>query len=158
MRRLIVYTMIAHATLAAGFLEITTSTPVEAQLAIVVNKSSQVDDISLDQLRRLYLGQSQSLPGSASVSLVVYTPERPSFAEKVLGLQESVFKNRWIGMLFRGEAVRPPVEFSEADEVKQYVRTHPTAIAFLPLGSMDETIKVARVNGKMPSDASYPIR
>jgi len=158
MRRIIIVATIAQAAFAFGLLEATPHEAAEAQLAIVVNKSSKVDDISLDQLRRLYLGQSQSLPGNGAVSLVVFTPERPLFTERALGLEESVFRNRWVGILFRGEAVKPPVEFSEVEEVKQYVRTHPTAIAFLPVGSMDETIKVARVDGKMPSDANYPIR
>src|SRR5262245_61403 len=136
MRPFIVWATIAHATFAAGLLEAVTTRSQE-QLAIVVNKSSHVDDISLDQLRRLYLGQSQSLPGGTNVSLVVYMPERSTFTEKALGLQEGVFKNRWILMLFRGEAVNPPVEFSDAEQVKQYVRSHPAAIAFLPVSSMD---------------------
>lgn len=159
-RAVCAHAMAAQATFAAAAVgeALPLGRVAEAQLAIVVNRASRVDEISLDQLRRVYLGQSQSLPGAGMVSLVIYTPARASFAQKTLGLPESALRQRWIGILFRAEAPAPPVDVSDPDEVKQYVRNHPDALAFLPAANVDATIKVLRVNGKMPTDANYPIR
>jgi hypothetical protein len=61
-------------------------------------------------------------------------------------------------MTFRGEATSIPSDYASADDVKRFVREHADAIAYLPLADVDASVKVLRIDGRRPTDASYLIR
>jgi hypothetical protein len=63
-----------------------------------------------------------------------------------------------MALIFRGEVTVVPTDLSSADDVKQFVRSHPDAIAFVPMGQVDPSVKVIAIDGKRPSDAGYVLR
>jgi ABC-type phosphate transport system substrate-binding protein len=129
-----------------------------AQIAVVVNAANAVDDISTDALRRIYLGQSTTLPNGKRARLATHAGSSERFDRDALKLHPETVRSRWMAMTFRGEATSIPTDFSSTDEVKRFVREHPDAIAYLPLADVDGTVKVLRIDGRRPSDAGYLLR
>ena len=128
-----------------------------AQYAIVVNPASSVDNLSLDQLRRIFLGQTATTPNGKPVEVAYLVPERPTFARSVLGLPEGAVRQRWIGMVFRGEVTTPAQELNQAEQVKRFLAEHVNGVAYLRVADADGPVKVIRVDGKKPSDDGYPV-
>lgn len=126
--------------------------------AIVVNSRNPLADISLDGLRRLYLGQSATLPNREPVVLLETAPLRERFYSRTLGMNADRFRRHWIGIVFAGEANTPPRDVGGAEEVLRYVASHAGAIAFVSLRSVDKSVKVIAINGALPGDLNYPLR
>jgi hypothetical protein len=129
-----------------------------AQVAVVVNPGNALADLSLDKLRRLFLGQARTFPTGQHARLARYTPAAATFDRDALGLQPEIVRSRWMALIFRGEVTAVPTDLSSVDDVKQFVRSHPDAIAFMPAAQVDPSVKVLAIDGKRPSDAGYVLR
>jgi hypothetical protein len=128
-----------------------------AQIAVIVNTRNLADELSLDQLRRLFLGQSSTFPSGGRVLPVEHATSAPAFDRSALGLQPQAVRSRWMAIAFRGESTALLSTFASIDELKAFVRDHPDAIAYLPVGAVDKSVKVLRIDGLRPNDPSYPI-
>ncbi|HEX2780295.1 MAG TPA: hypothetical protein VHM30_12405 [Gemmatimonadaceae bacterium] len=130
----------------------------EAQTAVIVHRASTVSNVGAEDLRRFFLGKSTIAGNGQQIVLVELTPIRAHFYKSLLGLTADEVRRRWIAMVFRGDALALPFEMPDAAAVKKFVAEHPGAIAFIPASEIDETIKVVRIDGKLPSEAGYPIK
>ncbi|HEX7979414.1 MAG TPA: hypothetical protein VF461_12490, partial [Gemmatimonadaceae bacterium] len=148
------------ASTLAAFVILDIGTPVlaRAQVAVVVNPSNTLEELSLDKLRRLFLGQAKTFPTGSRARLAWHTGTAATFDRTALGLQPEIVRSRWMAMVFRGEAKGFPTELTTPDDVKQFVRSHADAIGFLPQTDVDGSVKVLAIEGKRPSDAGYVIR
>ena len=126
-----------------------------AQVAVVTNVASAVDDLSADALRRLFLGQSTTLPNGRRAQLATHAESAERFDHDVLRLRPEIVRARWMSMTFRGETTSIPTDFSSPDDVKRFVRDHADALAYLPLAAVDATVKVLRIDGRRPTDPDY---
>ena len=131
---------------------------VSAQLAVVVNSGNPVDELSLDQLRRLYLGQASTFPSGKHARLATHAPSVNAFDHSALDLQPEIVRSRWMAILFRGETTAVPAALATAEEVKKFVQDHPDAIGYLPVSAADGSMKILRIDGRRPTDPGYPIR
>lgn len=129
-----------------------------AQLVVVVNAASSVEDISADRLKRLFLGQATTFHDGSHASLALHVPSSVKFDAAALGLGREVVRSRWMAMVFRGETAVLPPEYTTVEDVKKFVREHPDALAYLPLADADASVKVLRIDNKRPTDSGYPLR
>ena len=134
------------------------SRPALAQTAVIVHRSSAVSDVKLDDLRRFFLGQGALAANGRQVILVELSPIRTRFYKRLLGLSPDDVRRRWIGVVFRGDALTLPFELDDATAVKKFVAEHPGAVAFVEVSDLDDTIKALRIDGKRPGDPLYPIK
>jgi ABC-type phosphate transport system substrate-binding protein len=148
------------ASTLAAFVSLATGMPVaaHAQVAVVVNPSNTLEELSLEKLRRLFLGQVRSFPTGARARLAWHSGSAATFDRTALGLQPEVVRSRWMAMIFRGEAKGFPTELARSDDVKQFIRSHADAIGFLPQADVDGSVKVLTIEGKRPGDTGYVIR
>jgi len=128
-----------------------------AQIAVVVHPSNTIEGLSLDKLRRLFLGQARTFPAGGHARLGVLSSSAETFDRAALGLQPDIVRSRWMAMIFRGEATTIPAELTTADDVKRFVRDHPDAIAILPVAQLDASVKAIAIDGRRPSEAGYVI-
>jgi ABC-type phosphate transport system substrate-binding protein len=129
-----------------------------AQVAVVVNSANSLEELSIDNLRRLFLGQAKTFPSGAHARVGTYAASAPTFDHAALGLPPEIVRSRWMAMIFRGEATSIPTELATPDDVKQFVREHPDAIAYVPLAHVDATVKVIAIAGHRPTEAGYAIK
>jgi ABC-type phosphate transport system substrate-binding protein len=132
--------------------------PLGAQVAVVVNAANASDDLSLDRLKRLFLGQATTFSTGEHARLATHSGSADRFVRGALGLRREIVRSRWMAMTFRGEATTLPAEYANSEDVKRFVREHPDAIAYLPAADVDATVKVLRIDGKRPTDPGYVIR
>jgi hypothetical protein len=130
----------------------------EAQTAVIVHRASTVSNVSAEDLRRFFLGKTTIAGNGQQIMLVELTPIRTRFYKSLLGLTADEVRRRWIAMVFRGDALALPFEIADVGAVKKFVAEHPGAVAYIPAGDVDDTVKVLRIDGKLPGDASYALK
>jgi ABC-type phosphate transport system substrate-binding protein len=145
--------------LLAGAL-LTPSLPrdVRAQIVVVVNPHNPVRNLSLEELRRLYLGRTTTFSQNLPVSLMEQAIVSDAFYQVALGMNEARLRQHWIGIVFSGETAKPPRSFTVAEDLKRAVAENPGAIAFIDLAETDAGMKVLTINGRHPEDERYPLR
>ena len=128
----------------------------DAQLAVVTDREAPVSALSLDDLRRIFLGKSTSLAGR-HVTVVELVPARAAFYKRLLGLGEDEVRRRWVAMAFRGEVSALPQQVHDAAELRRFISEHPGAIGFVDASEVDESVKVLAIGGRRPSEPGYPL-
>jgi hypothetical protein len=153
-----VVSRVARASAVLVLLGLVTPRPAHGQIAVVVNSANTIEELSLDKLRRLFLGQARTFPSGGHARLGTHLPSAAAFDRAALGLQPEIVRSRWMAMIFRGEATSIPTELTTPEDVKRFVRDHPDAIAFLPVAHVDGTVKVVVIAGRRPNEAGYVIQ
>jgi hypothetical protein len=126
-------------------------------LAVIVNKSNPVNDLSLPELRRILLGEKTNWKGTKKISLLLPTvgsPERQT-ALRLVAMDESSYRSHWTEISGGGTA---PVAAPASGMAVNLVADTEDAIAVVPLGDVKGSVKILRIEGSLPGDAGYPIR
>lgn len=148
--------------LALLLLTLANSAPARARgdvLVVVASKDGSIEDISLAELRQLYLGwKLSSVDGSRILPLNRgnKTAERTAFDQSVLNMSPDKAARYWIDRRIRGESGSPK-SVDPAPLVQKVVAKLPGAIAYVRESQLTSLVRVVRVEGKLPSDSGYPI-
>ena len=128
------------------------------KLALVVAKDSPVSDISLPDLKHLYLGERINAGGQRMIplNLVPLMRERVGFDKTVLNMSPDAIARYWIDRKIRGDS-GPPKAIDSADLLQRVVGRLEGSIGYAPAGEVRPDVKVIRVDGKAPSDGGYPL-
>jgi phosphate transport system substrate-binding protein len=140
------------------------SAPVAAQrgaqeaLAIVVNRANPVDDLSMDELRKAFLGGQQRWPNGRKITVVMRPPgdiDRDVVLRSVCRMSEAEFQRHVLQATFTGEATSGPRVLDTALGVRRFVFNVPGAIGYVRLSEVDDTVKVIHIEGRAPTDPGY---
>ena len=127
-------------------------------LAIVVNRSNPMSEISLADLRRLYRGQRNRWSNGRRVTLVMRdpgTPEREAILQTLYGVDEDEYRRGFLQAVFTGEAIGAPRVLASPNGVLRFVFNVPGAIGYVRVSEVDATVKTLRVDGRLPGEAGY---
>ncbi|MGC2198011.1 MAG: hypothetical protein WA628_25300 [Terriglobales bacterium] len=133
----------------------------EQDLAIIVNRANSVDDISLKELRTVFLGERSHWPNGRRITLVMMDPglaERKAVLRDICRMNETEFSRHFLQGLFTGEVFVSPKTLSSPIGVRKFVFNVPGAIGYVRESDVDSTVKVIRVNGHAVDDSDYPLR
>ena len=136
------------------------SPPKQEALAIVVNQSNPVEDLSLAELRAMFLGERSHWPNGRRITLVMMEPgqpERDAVLREVCRMSEADFRRRFLQGLLTGEVLVSPKTLSTAVGVRKFIFNVPGAIGYLRPADVDSSVKVLRIGGHYPSDAEYAL-
>jgi len=130
-------------------------------VAIVVNPHSTISNLSFEELRRIFLGQQQFWPDRSKITLLVrapVAPERAVVLDQIYRMDEDQFRQYWIGKMFRAEVAGGPKIVYSSDMAMNLVGAIPGSITFVLASAVTPNTKVLRIDGKLPSDAGYPLK
>jgi len=130
-------------------------------LAVVVNKANSANNLTKSQLRKLVLGEQGSWPSGAKVTVVLRdpgTPERDGVLRSVCRMSDADFNEYLKHADFNSETGGPPKVMSSAAAVRQYVSSTPGAVGFLPVGEVNDTVKIVSVDGATAGGSGYAIK
>ncbi len=130
-------------------------------VAIVVNPSTAVNDISLLELRNIFLGERQFWGDGSRIVLLVRAPvayERNVVLNKIYRMDESQFRQYWIAKVFRAEVSSGPKIVYSNDMTRQLVTALAGAVGFIAASDVTPAMKVLSINGKLPGDPDYPLQ
>lgn len=135
--------------------------PPEQNLAIIVNTSNPVDSLSLSELRHVFLGERRHWPNGRRITLVMMEPgqpERKALIRDVCQMNESDFSQHFLHGLFTGEVFVSPKTLASPVGVRKFVFNVPGAIGYVRSTDVDSSVKVLRVDGRLPEDKEYSLR
>jgi phosphate transport system substrate-binding protein len=129
-------------------------------LAIVVNRSNPVEDLSFPELHRIFLGERSHWANGRRITLVMREPddpERKTIVHDVCGMSEDQLKTHVLHGLFTGDILVSPKLLSTPSGVRRFVFNVPGAIGYLRLADVDESVKIVRIDNLLPGDKSYKL-
>jgi len=130
-------------------------------IAIVVHKDTVTDNLSLDELRSIFLADQQFWKNRKRIILLVRAPqsdERDFVLNKIYQMSEAQFRQYWIAKMFRAEVPRGPKIVFSTDMTLELVVAIPGSISFIRADMASDDVKVVRVDGKLPSEPGYPLQ
>jgi ABC-type phosphate transport system substrate-binding protein len=136
----------------------------DESLVVIVNSANPVENISLGDLKKLFLSDKTRWDTGKSVATVMLAsgaPERIAFLKIVCHVSDSDFAKYFVQAAFSGKEVSPPKEVSSAAALKSSVGSTPGAIGFVKaseLSAADSTVKAVKIDGVAASDAGYKIK
>jgi ABC-type phosphate transport system substrate-binding protein len=134
-------------------------------IVVIVNGSNPIENLSLLELRKLFLSDRSRWDTGKSVAPVipaVGAPERAAFLKIVCGMNDADLGKYFLQAAFTGKSAIPPKEVVNASSVKSFVALSPGAIGFIPAmdfhgDGSDGGIKAVRIDGAQASDPAYKI-
>ena len=132
----------------------------ERNLAIVVNQSNPVNGLTTADLRRVFLGERGHWPNGRRITLVMLEPgwpERAAVLSSIYRMDETEFNNHFLHGLFTGEVFVSPKTLSTPEGVRKFIFNVPGAIGYLRASDVDKTVKVLRIDERLPGDKGYKL-
>src|SRR6266566_10039562 len=83
----------------------------EQSLAIIVNQSNAVENFSMAELRKIFLGERSHWPNGRRITLVMMDPGQPERAvvlRDICQMNETDFNNHFLHGVFTGEVLVSP--------------------------------------------------
>jgi len=130
-------------------------------VAVVVHADTPISNLSLAEVRKIFLGDRQYWTSNTPVVLLIRAPvarERDVVLKVIYQMSESQFKQYWIAKIFRAESASAPKVVYSNDMANDLVAALPGAIAFIDPKEARPGTKVVRVDGHLPGEPGYPLR
>lgn len=146
--------------LALGLATPATASAQEA-VAIVAHPGVAVDDLSFAELRSIFLAEQQFWPDRSRITLLVRAPqarERDVVLNEIYQMDEDRYRRYWIAKMFRAEVPSGPKIVFSSEMTRDLVTVIPGSIAFMPASEVGPSLKVIRIDGRLPSDDGYRLR
>jgi hypothetical protein len=132
--------------------------PANADVAFIVHPDNPEADVSSEELVRMLRQERQRWKEGGKIYLVFQasgSPVREVVLRRVFRMDDVELKRFWLRKLYSGEiASFPHVVHSDA-AVKRIAGLAPRALGFVDASAVDRTVKVLRVDGKLPGQPGY---
>src|SRR6266850_177282 len=131
------------------------------EFAIVASPDVPVDNLSMTDLRKLFLGDKQFWSSNLRVSLLVRSPvarERAVVVWTICKMSEAQFGQHWIGKVMRADCTTSPRLFPSNQDAIDLVRNMPGAIDIVNAAQVPKGMKVLSVEGKAPGQPGYKLQ
>lgn len=132
--------------------------PAIKNLAVVASASSKLQDVPLTELAKLCKGTQKAWTDGKSFTLVMKDPESADMhvaVQKLFGASSAEAKVA-IAKLNETRAVVRVVESDE--DLLRAVDATPGAVGILDVYAINSTVRVLRIDGKLPFDAGYALK
>lgn len=129
-------------------------------LAIVVNRSNPVNNLSSAELHRIFVGSLVYWPNGRRITLVMREPadpERKTILRDVCGMTEGQLKANYLRGLYSGDMLVSPKILDTTLGVRKFIFNVPGAIGYLRLSDVDSTVKIMSINEVFPDGKGYKL-
>jgi len=133
----------------------------DQSVAIIVNPSNPVENCSFDDLRKIFMGEKSHWPNGRRITLVMLDPAQPErkvVLREIYNMSEKDLNNHFIQGVFTGGVLAPPKTLASAAEVRKFVFNVPGAIGYVKGADVDQSVKILRIDGRLPDDKDYRLR
>ncbi len=120
-------------------------------MAVVVNKENNVGTLSATHLSRIFRSEIKKWPDGKTVVLVLH---KDSAGEtETLERLNKMSDSEWKALI---AAHKDSIVMADSDaDVLKIVQSTPGAVGLVDVRSVDNTISVIRVDGKLPMESGY---
>ena len=112
------------------------------------------------ELRTIFLGERNHWPNGRRITLVMMEAgqERDTVVRDVCRMSESDLRRRFLQGLLTGEVLVSPKTLATPVGVRKFVFNVPGAVGYVRPEEVDDSVKVIRIDGHLPSDTDYPLK
>lgn len=134
-----------------------------SDIAVVVHPEVKENNLSLDELRKVLLGDRQFWASKQRVTLIIRAPEareRTVVLKKIYQMDGAQFKQYWVAKVFRTEAPAGPKLVFSNEVATELVASIPGSIAFVEDSRLPRSLKlkVLKIDNLLPGEKGYPLR
>jgi hypothetical protein len=133
-------------------------TPAIKNMALVVSAGSKLADVPLADLSKLCKGVQKAWPDGKNFTLVIKDPESPEMhvaVQKLFGAAPGEVK----AAIAKVNEFRLAVKIVASDEeLLHTVESTPGVVGILDVYAINSSVKVLRVDGKLPFDVGYALK
>jgi hypothetical protein len=129
-------------------------------LAVIVNLSNPVEDLSLKELRNIVMVEQTHWPDGRKITVALREPgppERQAVLSLVYRMNEAGFTRYFLRATFTGQIPNGPRMLSTSDLVRRFLVNVPGAIGFVRQVDADTSVKTVRIDGRMPGAPDYAL-
>jgi ABC-type phosphate transport system substrate-binding protein len=138
---------------------VATSAP-EFHVAVIVNLSNPVTDLSLKELRSIVMFQRTQWPNGRKITVALYEPgypERETVLQRVYGMTEAAFTRYFLHGTFTGQIPTGPRQLATSDGLRRFVVNVPAAVGFIRLTDVDASVKKVSIDGQAAGAPGYSL-
>jgi hypothetical protein len=146
------------AVVLSGVFAAASALPAIKTIAVVVAADSKLPDLTLTELVKLIKGAQKAWPDGRSFTLVL---KNPTAAEMHVAVQKlfGVAPADVPAAIAKINQLRPLIKVVVTDEdVFRTVTTTPGALGLVDVYSINSSVKVLHIDGKLPFDVGYPLK
>jgi hypothetical protein len=146
------------AVVLSGVLAAASALPAIKTMAVVVAADSKLPDLTLAELVKLTKGTQKAWPDGRSFTLVLKNPTAPEMhvaVQKLFGVAPADVP----AAIAKINQLRPLIKIVATEEdVFRTVTTTPGALGLVDVYSINSSVKVLHIDGKLPFDVGYPLK
>lgn len=138
----------------------TTKNDPRQSLAIVVNPSNPVENLSLVELRKIFLGERIRWPNGHRVIVAMLDsgfPERDAALREVYRMTESGYRDHFLKGRYTGDIPVLPKTLSSPEILRRFIFNAPGAIGYLRASDVNSSVKVVSIDGRLPDNREYAL-
>ncbi|MEM6733251.1 MAG: hypothetical protein AAF658_16955 [Myxococcota bacterium] len=128
-------------------------------IVVLVHPESKVTNVSLSELRAIFIGQKRMWPGGESIkplNLKRGSRERVAFDRLVLGMSPEQVEKFWVDSRIRGKAAAPP-EVSSVLLLQRVTAKTKGAVTYARATQIQGGTRVLKIDGLLPDAPNYPL-
>lgn len=134
-----------------------------ATIAVIVNKSNPVSDISYNELKQILETRKQYWDNGEKIILIfkpITSVETRTLIDMVYKIKYEEFDKYWFLKVYDNKIMEFPKILNSTGTINILVSEIQGAIAFIGVDEVSKrgNIKVLRVNGKMSDEDGYPFK
>lgn len=116
--------------------------------AVIVHPDNSTPTLTAKDLKMIFLGEKTTWPdGQALKAAALKNGEvHKEFLRDFVKLSPLKFAIHWKQKIFTGNATGSYINFFKSeDQVKEYIKANPTAIGYISVDSVDNTVKEIKI-------------
>lgn len=124
------------------------SSPVMADVVVVVATASPLKALARNQVADIFLGKTSHFPSGAQATPIDQTedsPIRDEFYSTFTGKSASQLKAHWSKIIFTGRG-QPPQAVSSSAEVKKRIAENPDTIGYIDAREVDSSVRALPID------------
>jgi len=132
----------------------------EIHMAVIVNLSNPVNDLTLKELRSIVTIQRTQWPNGRRITVALHEPgypEREAVLRRVYGMNEAAFTRYFLHATFTGQIPNGPRQLATSEGLRRFVVNVPGAVGFIRLIDVDPSVKTVRIDGQAAGTPGYSL-
>jgi len=136
----------------------TPAVPAIKNMAVVASAGSKLADVSLTELVKYCKGSAKAWPDGRNFVIVLKNPDLPEMRVALQKLFGGGAAEARLAIAKLNETRQAAVIVDSDDDLLRAVDTTPGAVGIVDVYSINSSVKVLRVDGKLPFDVGYALK
>lgn len=124
------------------------------ELAVIVNKENPIDDLSSEELVRIFKQEKQYWDQRKKIYFLMQetgSVEKEIVLRKIYKMDPEALKKFWLAKMFRKISSFPKT-LSSNGAMKRFISRSPMSIGYIDAAETDDSVKALSIDGKRPGN------